>query len=422
MGRKSNHLYVCFDPGTSLSKILYRVGERGKLKFLTMEPESLSLPASSASSLSTNIFGGKPSDRAWVRLSSDGDCHLIGRLALDYRTSISIKEFKHESLVLKILAAVGAIAQSEKLSTQLELNLAILLPMDEYTNRLELEFKLKEAAKSFWFQDCHYQISLNQYSCNIEGFGIALAHIANSGLQHFQSQQLVYLMFGYRNTSLLFFRNGMFSQNESYTTLLGFYNKCDRLTSRLSGLSREEIQSAICTRTEGFYNPDTVSREYRQVTEIVVDDLVTTRDRSKVEKEKETIAAAIEVATEEYWRQLQKWLDKALPLSSKLDGLVCCGGASEFLADRLSEYLKTKNKTLCLKRTKEIEDSLLVAVELNPYEQKVWLQQNLGMRFADVWGLYQYFTNSKTSVKRSAKTSQSSSKKRATSKKVSVSN
>jgi hypothetical protein len=401
-----------------LSKILYRVGDRGKLKFSTMEPESLSLPASSASSLSSNFFGSKPSDNAWVRLSSDGDCHIIGRLALDYRTSISIKELKHESLVLKILAAVGAIAKSEKLSTQLELNLALLLPFDEYNNRLELELNLKEAAKSFWFQDCHIQVNFTQYSCNIEGFGIALAHIANGGIQQFQSQQLVYLMFGYRNTSLLFFRNGMFSQSESYTTLLGFHNFCDRLTSRLSGLSRESIQSAICSRTEGFYNPDTVSREYRQVSEIVIDDLVTTRDPSKIEKEKETIAAAIDVATEEYWCLLKKWLDKTLPLSSKLDELTYCGGASEFLADRLSEYLKSKSKTLSLKRTEAIEDSLLAALELNPYEQKVWTEQNLGVRFADVWGLYQYFTNSKTLGKRQSSLSQTRTGKKKISKKT----
>jgi hypothetical protein len=216
MGRTSNRLNICYDPGTSLSKILYRIGSRGKLKFLTMEAQTLTLPSSSASTLAKNHSTVRNSNSAWVRLSSDGDCHLIGFIAREFRSVAKIKKLKYESLVPKILAAVGAIATSEKLSTQLEVNLSLLLPMDEYTNRHELELNLTQAAKSFWFQDCHYEVNFTQLNCEIEGFGITLADLASCGVGQFQSQRLVYLMFGYRNTSLLFFENGTLSTSVGF--------------------------------------------------------------------------------------------------------------------------------------------------------------------------------------------------------------
>jgi hypothetical protein len=414
-------LSLYYDPGTSLSKILYRIGNRGKLKFLTMEAETLDLPASSASTLPKECFAGKNSDRAWVRLSSNGDCHLIGRLALDYQASISIKKLKCKFLVPKILAAVAAIASDEKLPSTLNLELSVLLPFNEYNSRSELELDLSKAIKNFWFRDCNYQVNLIKYNSYIEGFGIACAQTIAIGMEQFRSQRLVYLMFGYRNTSLLFSRNGNLFQSESCSTKLGFYKSIDFTANKLSGLSREEIQSAIRTRTEGFYNPNTASREYKQVTEIVIDDLITTSDPSKIEREKEAIISAIEVAIEEYWLLLENWLDEALPPLSNLDGLTYCGGASEFLADRLSEYFKSKNKSLSLKPTEAISDSLELALELNSYQQKLWEKQNLGVRFADIWGLYQYFSDSKRASNRSANSSQSSAKKRTASKKSLVS-
>jgi hypothetical protein len=414
---ESKTIYIYYDAGSSLTKVLYRIGNRGKLRFLTMEAESIDLPPSVASILPNDCPTSKISDNAWVRLSSDGDCYLVGRLALDYKVSVSISKLKRESLVPKILAAVGAIVKDEKLPPTLNLELYVLLPFNEYSSRGELESSLKEAIANFWFQNNNYKVNLLKYNCYVEGFGIAGSQILANGIERFQSQRLVYLMFGYRNTSLLFFQNGKLSQTDSCSTKLGFYNFCDFITKKIPGVSREQIQSAIRTRTEGFYNRDTVSRDYRQVTEVVIEDLITTLDSSLVEKERKAIGTAIEFATVQYWSMLRIWLDEALFPLKNLDELVYCGGASEFLSDRLSEYIKSKNKALPLKRTKAIEDSLLIAVELDSYQQKAWQQQNLGVRFADVWGLYQYFSISKRADKRQSSSSKSSASKKTTSKK-----
>ncbi len=151
MARKAKNLLVCYDPGTSLSKILYRVG-RGKIKYMTMEAPLLKLPPSSANSLPTSSGLGKPEDNAWVRLVADGVVYVIGRLAKEYRASVRLKKLKYESLVPKILAAVAAIAIAEGLKLEFDLNLAVLLPFGEYGNQKELEADFREAIKSFWFQ------------------------------------------------------------------------------------------------------------------------------------------------------------------------------------------------------------------------------------------------------------------------------
>ena len=84
----------------------------------------------------------------------------LGRLARNYRATVSIKRLKYESLVPKVLAALGAIATVENLPQKFNLDLALLLPLGEYANRDELEKLLKEALKGFNFQSHPYRTHL----------------------------------------------------------------------------------------------------------------------------------------------------------------------------------------------------------------------------------------------------------------------
>ena len=390
MARKAKNLLVCYDPGTSLSKILYRVG-RGKIKYMTMEAPLLKLPPSSANSLPTSSGLGKPEDNAWVRLVADGVVYVIGRLAKEYRASVRIKKLKYESLVPKILAAVAAIAIAEGLKLEFDLNLAVLLPFGEYGNQKELEADFREAIKSFWFQGVRYQVNLKDYCCRVEGYGIVTNHLKAQGKEQFQRQTMAYLMFGYRNTSLLLFRKGTLSSGESSTTQLGFHNMSDWIAAKSPGLSRDEVLCAIYTLELGFYNPKKAMRDCRQVTEISVDDLVKSTDPDKVAAEKEVISAAILTAMGEYWGLLENWLDEVLPPLRQLDGVVCCGGTLEFFKDKIPEYFSRLNPSLKLSLTETSQRELVAALNLEQYGQKAFKEQNLALRFADVWGLFVQF-------------------------------
>lgn len=393
MPKKSKHLVVSYDAGTSLSKILYQLGS-GTVKYLTMEPEVMTLPASSASSLPNSSGLGKPEDNAWVRLHLEGECFVTGKVARNYRATVSIKRLKHESLVPKILAALGAIATKEGLD-QFNLDLAVLIPFGEYSSRDELEKELRSAVETFYFQNRQCQVKLQRYNCIAEAGGLVFSYIHRNGLCKFQNQTLVYLMFGYRNTSLLLFREGTLSQTESSTTQLGFYDFIDKFTHKVPGISREEVQAAIITLSKGYHNLERAQREYEQVTHISVNDLIKSKNTEKAELQKIKIQAALETATQEYWQLLTQWLYEILPPLNQLNGVIYCGGASHLFLSQICTYFDNNQSILYL--TNSEEKQLLKALELNEYEQKNFKIQNLAVRFVDVWGVFVKFAGYKIS-------------------------
>ncbi|MBE9048598.1 hypothetical protein IQ255_30185, partial [Pleurocapsales cyanobacterium LEGE 10410] len=125
MNTRISKLTLICDPGTSLSKVLYRVGRKGQLKHLTMSSEILKLDGNLVTNFKKSSEFGKPEDNAWLqtderprvgerrkgtREENDYSCYLVGRLAREYRASTSIRSLKYESIVPKIIAIVGAIA------------------------------------------------------------------------------------------------------------------------------------------------------------------------------------------------------------------------------------------------------------------------------------------------------------------------
>jgi hypothetical protein len=389
-GRKSKKLVLCLDTGTSLIKVMYRTGT-GLVKHLCMDAMLLKLPASSASSLPQSSGLGKPEDNAWIQLHPNGDCYVVGRLAQEYRASVSIKKLKYESIVPKVLAVVAAIAAIEPMYSEIELQLGLLLPYGEYSNAGEIEAELAEAAKEFFFQGQPFKIELSKYRCYPEGYGLAMSHANRLTIEQFQRQTFAYLMFGYRNTSLLLFRHGTLSRAQSRTTQLGFYDSIDKVTSKVSGLSREEVQASIRTVEEDFYNTAKVNRDKHLVTKIVVEDLIKSTDSNKAAKEKGDIEAAIKTGTQEYWQLIINWLDEVLPPLSQLNEVVYCGGTSEFLKDKLIDYFASKDKLLRVSSSSIEEKELIEALQLDERKLKSFKEQNLALRFADNWSLFVNF-------------------------------
>ena len=412
MNKRASKLTIVCDHGTSLTKVLYRIGRCGQPKHLTMDAQLLKLDVNVVENLQQTSGFGKPEHNAWLqmderprvggrRLSSNGDkgtreengssCYLVGRLAQEYRASTSIKSLKYESIVPKILSVVGAIAVKEKLSDCIKLDLALLLPLGESSNNSELKKELSESISEFKFQGNSYQVDLQRYRCQPEGYGIASNLFKLRSLKLLQAETFAVLMFGYRNTSLLLFKNGTLSFDLSESTNLGFYNFSDRIIKQTSGLTREDIQSAIYTCQENFINHQTALGEQRSVTKIAVEELIKSRDRQRAEAEKRRIETAIANSRKEYWQLIAAWLNEVLPTQRNLDRLIYTGGTSGFFKQELNDYLLGKYSNIEVSSTEEMERELLSELHLSEVGLTKFKQQQLPLRFADAWGVFMGF-------------------------------
>ncbi len=94
--KRTKKLVVCIDLGTSLIKVVYWVN--GVVKWLVVEPEYIRLPYSAAEKLPVNSGFGLPENSAWIKYQESlADCHLVGRLASDYKAFTRFKTLKWET-------------------------------------------------------------------------------------------------------------------------------------------------------------------------------------------------------------------------------------------------------------------------------------------------------------------------------------
>ena len=377
------------DPGTSLSKILYIVDE-GTVKWMTMGAEYLTLPTASAKSLPIDSGMGQPEDNAWVRLSKTGECHAVGFVASNYRATVSIKKLKHESLPFKILAAVGAIAQREKLGNNFELELGILLPYSEYLLEKDWLAELKTALASFYFQDRLFKVKLASFSCKPEGYGIAKFTSRCESADYFHQGNTAVVMLGYRNTSCLFFRRGTVSKPESGTTDLGFYTLLDKLIEKVPSLSRSDILKAIKSEYEKTYgrvgNNQTYFNYKESPAEINFASLVKSTTSELMEKEMSKIKLNYDISLNEYWSLLKNWLEETLPRTSEIDAFVLGGGSYDLLEDHFSSYVNNLSaQYFCCDSANELKKYLLYGKD--PRKER-FIKESLAVRFADVWGFF----------------------------------
>ena len=402
MNQRASKLTLIFDPGTSLTKALYKSGRKGALKYLTMDSQLHPVGVERFARFNKTSDLGKPEDNAWLQ-TNNSDCFLVGRLARESRASTSIKLLKYESMVPKILAVIGAIALKEKLSGFIKLELAILLPYGEFEDRGVLEQELERSLSKFKFQGSEYKVELQRSGFFPEGFGIFSSRAQNNSPELIQGETSAILMFGYRNTSLLLFKNGSFSLEESGSTELGFYNFSDLLIQQASGLTRDAIQSAIYTGVERVINQGL--GEDKSVTKIAVGDLVRVRDPRRVDVEKRRLRRAVAYARKEYWQLLKDWLDEVLPGQRHLDLLIYTGGTSGFFEEELKGYLSNKYSKICVGSTDEMEQELLSVLGLSDLALEKFEQEQLPLRFADAWGIFKRFAKFNPASKTVAKVS-----------------
>lgn len=383
----TNRLYLSFDAGSSLTKIIYGwIESNGEyaIKYLVMSPECLSLPAGSANFLSdeSGINFGRPEDNAWIRYEANGDIFLLGRIAIEYRAKVHLKPLKSKTIVPKILAAVGAIAEKENLGQEIELVLGVLLPFNEIGSKQELNDNLIARLNSFYFRDKNIKIHLNRLRIVPEATGLALSYSINN--QHtFKQTNQSFLMLGHRNTSFLVFEKGSFSRSKSSVTNSGCFDFIDMFREKVPGVEREDFLNMLETKVE-------IERDYMKNFSSLKDKQLIYNLGMLTNKGKnyDFIKNAFEISLNEYWTLISSWLEVTLP--SNTDILWICGGGSSWIFHKITHQFSHVKINQPLQ---EISD-LINALSLTRYDQEPgFIKQDLIERMIDVWGLFAVFSN-----------------------------
>lgn len=364
-------IQVAFDPGSSLTKVVYRIAQRGQPKFLFMEPEAFELPRESVETKAQGRGGvgvNTAINDAWLTYNKkDEVAYVVGYLAQQFKAQMRLERSKFEAAVPKFLATIAAIASQENLDpAKLSVQAALLLPYGEFVNSSRLEDQIKSLGRSFYFRGEQIKAAFRYITIVPEGGGFIWELIDRCGKDWLVKQEAVcILMLGHRNTSLLTFTRGTLNTEKCRTTNQGFAALVDKAIERSSGQSRKELTRTIYEVGDDISPDHTLIRASTK-----------TVNSANVAAEAENLAQAIQIARKEYWLLFKDWLQEVLP--KRINKLIICGGGAFYLKSELSEYFSW-TQPMWRNLESEQTQSLLAG----------WSDNSLSQRAADIWALFE---------------------------------
>lgn len=343
-------LFVCLDPGGSQTKIIYQLEGESKPRYLLMSPEVEEISQASLDFYFNSkgwIGYPDPIQQAWIQV--DKKIYVVGAFANHFDPSDRLKELKYENALYKVLAALGVIVEKHDLphKKKLKLQLALLLPANEYNDRQRFMERLAQLLESFSFRGRVMRFKMERFLCRPEGGGLISIAVIRHGIDWLRERKVGVVMLGHRNVSALYFESGEMKRIDS--PLIGFSDFLDGVVALTSGLSREQLNRAIyhCLDAAGnsllvghnFIFVDKKRKNYTQRPDWKeyepIQNLATANDIDLWESELTQIVDAIKSMRYQYWSKLKKWLNGVF--ESPLDAVVISGGAARFLEPEL-EY------------------------------------------------------------------------------------
>jgi len=416
-------IYLSVDVGGSQTKIIYQLAGSQKPNYLLMPPavEEITKPKLDGFMARLGWIGSPhPDQQLWVEWNSR--VVVLGDFASSFDPQDRLGELKYENALWKVLGAIGLIVEINKLKVSpkktLKVELALLLPWNEYSDRKKFSEQLQKMLAGFQVRKMALKVSLERFLCRPEGGGLAAIRIKQQGLDWLRSQQLGVLMFGHRNTTALYFDRGQLKSGDS--PLLGFSTMLDMVIEMTSGLDRERLALAIFSARyailDQLYDPNfPYTRRPNWVSSTLIKALASSKDPNLRDREIQDIGNAISVATTEYWDKLQRWMNRVLP--SELDEVIIGGGAAYHVEPELETYfncsprIETKpSSSRYSYNTDKIRTSGYVRKENNKHftpmiwgsgltdtvqqtfklEKKQFVLQCMSARLVDCFGLFDY--------------------------------
>ncbi len=321
-------LILGVDPSSSLSKGFY-TSIPFQLELSLIEPELAQVNASSLENYENNFLGAASiEDSSWITL--DTEHYAVGFLAQKFYGSLGLKQVKYQRALYKVLAMVGAIAQTKKLPTRFQLSLGLLLPYSEYTDRDRFYQIVKKALAQYSFRGTEYNVELVNFVCLPEGAGLLLRGIP--GGVPTSAQTVLVIMIGYRNASFLLVERGQIKSG--WTTPLGFIRMVEQVQSMTSALEEKSLTAAICQAGSRVK-----SRELAHLVHSVGAELQ--------KQELAEIVDAVKAARREYWQMLVNSINAEIPNSLQINDVILGGGTAHYLRAELERFFAKKNINWC---------------------------------------------------------------------------
>ena len=375
-------IYLSVDVGGSQTKIIYQLSLTTKPSYLLLPPVIEEITKSKLNSYMERlgwIGSPSPDQQLWVEWNQR--VMVLGDFAVNFDALDRLKELKYENALWKVLAAIGLIVELNNVKASakkpIKLELALLLPWNEYSDRRRFEEQFRVMLADFQVRKLSLKVNLSRFLCRPEGGGLAALRIKQQGVDWLRTSQLGVLMFGHRNTTALYFDRGQLKLGDS--PLLGFANMLDLVVDMTSGLDRERLASAIFSARYSMISDVSDSElGYTQrpkwITFSAIKALASAKDPTLREKELNDIANAISVATAEYWDKLKRWMDKVFP--TPLNEVIIGGGAAYHVEVELEKYFN------CVWQLKKKSEYSSLLVRTGKYIKK---DSNLPMT-PMVWG------------------------------------
>jgi hypothetical protein len=317
-------LNIATDFGASLGKAIYE-GSSGDPSLILLKPEIIGVPSSSieAYQKSFSFAGTHPEETAWLEVK--GQSCFLGELARHrFRMERNLNEPKYNKAIYQCLAIIGSAIQREKVKVS-KLNLAIVLPFDEFRYKETFEEQLREGLKSFSFRGQDYSLKLDQFRCLPEGSGLYLRGRQSNGAHWLASHKditIALVMMGYRNISLMVMEKGIPKVTE--TTMQGFAQMIELIKQRVPVVDEQALIKAM-SKSNG-------KQRQKAFDEIAVCD-----DEQMRKKEIEKLVKAIKDAKEEYLNLVTSFFNANLK-SFTVDEFVIGGGTANYLRSELRKY------------------------------------------------------------------------------------
>ena len=347
MARK---LLLSVDVGGSQTKIIYQfLGESPQ--YLLMSPGVEQISKNDLNLYYQRLgWIGAPSveQQAWVEWKDN--IFVVGDFVREFAPVDRIFERKYENALYKLLAAIGVILSKHEVpskgkGSKVDLSIGLLLPCNEYNDRLRFEEQFRSMLSKLKFRDQSWKVDLSLFVCMPEGSGLTFIRCGENGVSWFKSHNTLILMFGHRNVTAIYFEEGVMRFNGS--PLLGFSVFLDDVCERVSGLERDKLADSIfkavkenITNTrlkESNFEPRPKWQTLKSIRS-----LATARDQGLKELEVLDIAQAIDLAIPSYWNRIKKWLDQVVP--SMPQEVLLGGGAAPFLEPELEKYFNCMEK------------------------------------------------------------------------------
>ncbi|MDJ0573703.1 MAG: ParM/StbA family protein [Xenococcaceae cyanobacterium MO_234.B1] len=366
-GEATQMLLLTLDPGTTDSKICYRVSEGENLssfKLLLMDSVTTTVSRESISAYEGDrITTPLPESEAWIKY--DEDYYVTGFLAQRFGAVVDKKALKYEGAITKVLATVGVIATKEGLASNLDLALSIALPYSEWQDRNKIQQELETALSRFWFRGQEFSVNLEFFKCFPEGGGLMLTRGKKLG-SSFNQSKIVSLMWGYRDLSVITSDRCVI---DGQTAKLGFLEMLEQIQKLTSGLESKELLHAV--HSAGA-----------KITTKNIKHLAKSQNPKRKVEEVLDIVEVIKRVRGDYSRIVLKWLLMALPQDSH--EIVIGGGTAYYFQRELKDFLGRNYHSTKVFWSADLEKDVQMVFNLDPQKDSICV------RLADAYGLFRY--------------------------------